>query len=147
MSTDLLLLILRICTLALLYLFLARVAFALWHDLRRAPVQLPAPQTTRQPGGRLVVTDPAGSGLPRDTAFDLTPVTTIGRQAENSIVIDDDFVSSAHATVAWRNDGWWVQDMNSTNGTFVGMRKVNAITKLAEGETLQIGRVRLRLES
>ena len=72
-------------------------------------------------------------------------MTRVGRSEENTIVLDDEFVSTAHSMVVLRDGRWWVRDEGSTNGTLVNGQKINGETPLREGDELQIGRVRLRM--
>ncbi len=132
--------ILRILFLALLYVFLYRVIRSLLRDLRSA---------AREPGtslGRLiVVASPAGEPA-AGRSFDLDAITTLGRDVNNAIVIEDPFASSDHAVLTYRGRGWFVEDLGSTNGTYVNGRVVSAVAPLGFGDELAIGQVRLRLE-
>jgi pSer/pThr/pTyr-binding forkhead associated (FHA) protein len=130
----------RLLFLALLYVFLARVVRSLLHDLRSA---------AREPGssaGRLVVVaSPLGEPA-AGRSFDLDTITTLGRDVNNAIVIDDPFASSEHAVLTYRGRGWYVEDLGSTNGTYVNGRRIAAVSPLGYGEEIAIGQVRLRLE-
>lgn len=72
-------------------------------------------------------------------------VTTVGRGADNTIVLDDDPVSRSHARFEQRADGWWVIDSGSTNGTFVNDEQVREAL-LRPGDRVRIGDTILRLE-
>lgn len=132
--------ILRILFLCLLYFFLFRIGRSLLRDLRSA---------AREPGislGRLVVVaSPAGEPAP-GRSFDLDAITTLGRDVNNAIVIDDPFASSDHAVLTYRGRGWYVEDLGSTNGTYVNGRAIEAVAPLGFGDEIAIGQVRLRLE-
>ncbi len=131
---------LRIGFLALLYLFLLSVVRVLVRDLRAA---------AREPDqelGRLVVVE---SPLDEPTAgeqFPLDAVTTIGRDVNNSIAIDDAFASAEHATLTFRGRAWYVEDAGSTNGTYVNGNRVDGVAPIGFGDELQVGQVRFRLE-
>ncbi|MEA2638821.1 MAG: hypothetical protein QOF51_215 [Chloroflexota bacterium] len=143
LSSGTTILLLRIVVIVLLYLFL----FSLVVVTQR---ELGAERGLRQanrPRGRLVVVDPGSSALPMGQAFGLEPVTRLGRAEDNVVVLDDEFVSAAHAMVVLRDGGWWVRDAGSTNGTLVNGRLVDGETPLREGDELQIGQVRLQLAS
>ena len=75
--------------------------------------------------------------LPAAVPF-LQNVTTIGREADNSLSIPEAAVSRFHAKVEKRKDGWWILDCGSTNGTVVGGRKVDA-HKLAQHDVVRVG--------
>ena len=64
---------------------------------------------------------------------------TIGRASESGLVIRDDYTSTYHARLLLWQDGWVVQDLDSTNGTFVDGRRVTAPTQVALGSTVRIG--------
>lgn len=131
--------LLRLSFLALLYVFLFAVVRALLRDLRAA---------AREPGaelGRLVVAASPGDP-PVGSTFVLDAVTTIGRDVNNTIVIDDPFASSEHAALTFRGRAWYVEDLGSTNGTFVNGSPVEGVSLLGFGDELQVGQVRLRLE-
>ncbi len=130
----------RLLFLALLYLFLARVVRSLLADVRAA---------AREPGaslGRLIVLESPSGDPERGRSFDLDAITTLGRDVNNAIVIEDPFASSDHAVLTFRGRSWYVEDLESTNGTFVNGRAVAAVSPLGFGDEISIGEVRLRLE-
>jgi pSer/pThr/pTyr-binding forkhead associated (FHA) protein len=132
--------IVRILFLVLLYIFLVRVVRSLVDDVRSA---------AREPAsviGRLVVLASPGNEPAAGRSFDLDSITTLGRDVNNAIVIEDPFASAEHAVLTFRGRGWYVEDLGSTNGTFVNGRAVAAIAPLGYGDELAIGQVRLRLE-
>jgi pSer/pThr/pTyr-binding forkhead associated (FHA) protein len=131
----------RILFLVLLYLFLYGVVRTLIRDLRQA---------AREPGtelGRLVVvTSPAGEPA-QGTSIGLDAITTLGRDVNNAIVVDDQFASAQHAVLTYRGRTWYVEDLGSTNGTFVnGVQVEGGAAPLGYGDELQLGQVRMRLE-
>jgi hypothetical protein len=132
--------VLRLLFLGLLYAFLWAVVRVLLRDLRVA---------TKEPGaalGRLVVLASPGGEPAVGAAFGLDAIATLGRDVNNAIVIDDDFVSTAHATLTFRGRAWYVEDLGSTNGTFVNGSRIDGISPLAFGDELQLGQVRFRLD-
>jgi hypothetical protein len=132
--------LIRIIFLGLLYLFLYRVVRALLRDLRAA---------TRESSselGRLVVLASPGGEPAAGTALSLDAITTLGRDVNNSIVIDDPFASADHAVLTFRGRAWFVEDLGSTNGSYVNGGAIQGVAPLSFGDELQIGQVRLRLE-
>jgi hypothetical protein len=130
----------RLLFLAILYLFLLRIARALVGDLRAA---------AREPGaelGRLVVVASPSGEPPEGTSLSLDAIATIGRDVNNAIVVDDQFASGDHAILTFRGRAWYVEDLDSTNGTFVNGAPVTEVTPLGYGDVIQVGQVRLRLE-
>lgn len=132
--------ILRLAFVALIYVFFFVVARALWRDLRAAVAR----------GGQalarlVVVAGPEGS--PKSgTSYHLDAVNTIGRDVNNSVVIDDTYVSAEHAVLTFRGRSWFVEDNESTNGTWVNGQRVTTYLPVGYGDELQIGRLRMRLE-
>jgi hypothetical protein len=131
--------VVRLLFLALLYLFLFAVVRVLLRDLGAA-TRIPAAL------GRLVVVDSPGGEPAAGTAFPLDAVTTIGRDVNNSIVVEDPFASAEHATLTFRGRGWYVEDLGSTNGTYVNGGPVDGVAPIGFGDELQIGEVRFRLD-
>jgi hypothetical protein len=132
--------IVRLLFLGLLYLFLFRIARALLGDLRAA---------AREPGaelGRLVVVASPSGEPPEGTSLALDAIATIGRDVNNAIVVEDQFVSAEHAILTFRGRAWYVEDLGSTNGTFVNGSPVEGVAPIGFGDVVQVGQVRLRLE-
>ncbi len=132
--------VVRLLFLALLYIFLFGVARALLRDLRAA-----GQEPNLDLGRLVVVASPAGEPA-AGTTLALDAITTLGRDVNNAIVIDDQFASSEHAVLTYRGRTWYVEDLGSTNGTFVNGSPVDGVAPLGFGDEIQIGQVRLRLE-
>ncbi len=131
--------LLRILFLALLYGFLFAVARVLMRDLRaasRGPSEL----------GRLVVLASPQAEPPVGTSFPLDAVTTLGRDVNNTIVIEDPFASAEHTVLTFRGRTWYVEDLESTNGTYVNGVPVERVAPLGFGDEVQVGEVRFRLD-
>ncbi len=122
---------LRFLLILLLYLFLGIAFVLLWRDLHRHEVK-PQP--------------PAGAYLQIGTAspIKLRPVTTIGRARDNTLALPDPFVSAHHAVILWREEKWWIEDLDSHNGTFLNDERVAERTPLATGDRLRMGETSLR---
>lgn len=139
---DVLLLSLRFLMTALLYVFLAAVLLVLWRDLRRA-------SGAREPAhraGRLVVLPTADQILAVGSTFPLLAITSIGRAPGNSIAVADDFASSEHAMLTWREGLWWLEDLGSRNGTLLNSALVRQPTVISAGDIIGLGRTQLKLE-
>ena len=130
----------RLLFLALLYLFLFRVVRALIGDLRSA-ARVPLDEL-----GRLVVVEAPGAEPPVGALFALDSISTLGRDVNNTIVIDDPFATSEHATLTFRGRAWYIEDLGSTNGTYVNGHRVEGVSPLGFGDDIQVGQVRLRLD-
>ena len=137
---ELTLFVLRIGFLAMLWVFVFIVVFALRSDLfgqrvRKLPVatSVPAPALAPVPSrpaavsqvgvvaSRLVITAGAKEGLELPLSGDLL---SIGRSSESNLVIRDDYTSTHHARLLLAEKGWMVDDLDSTNGTFLSGDRV-----------------------
>jgi pSer/pThr/pTyr-binding forkhead associated (FHA) protein len=139
----LLLLALQLGFLALLFVVLYRFARALRADLRQAEADAEA---TRTGIGRLVVLESPGSEPAVDRVLQIGPITTLGRDLNNTIYLDDEFASGVHAALTFRGRAWYAEDRGSTNGTWVNGHRIQRPVALSYGDELQVGRVRFRLE-
>jgi pSer/pThr/pTyr-binding forkhead associated (FHA) protein len=74
-----------------------------------------------------------------------TAALTIGRAADNSLVVEDDYASSHHCRLVPGPAGWTLEDLGSTNGTFVGKNRVTAPVPVKAGSTFKVGRTVLEL--
>jgi pSer/pThr/pTyr-binding forkhead associated (FHA) protein len=138
-----LLLILQLGFVALLYVILLRFARTLLRDLRSAEQE----QLTSRSGiGRLSVLESPENEPPADTTIALGPINSIGRNVNNTIYVEDDFVSTNHAMLTFRGRSWFVEDQGSTNGTYVNGHRIDRPVALSFGDELMIGRVRMRLD-
>ena len=152
---ETLLTILKFCFLAILYLFFIRVLRAVWAELRGvtppAPAA-PAPAARRAPaprapwgsrnGTRLRVVEPAER---RGSTYELGEELTLGRAGGCQVTIDDTYVSQLHARLFLREGQYYVEDLGSTNGTYLNRRKVTAPIAIRKGDRLQVGKTVLEL--
>jgi hypothetical protein len=151
------LLVLKLAFLVLLYLFIWRIVRSAARDLRLpqesmilAPQQAAAAGLLAQPAGRelgrLVVLDsPAVDG---GTVYTLDAhALTMGRGSNNDVPLPtDEYASTRHARFEPRRDGIWIEDIGSTNGTFVNGIRLTRERKLAPGDVVRIGETDLRFE-
>ena len=139
---------------AVLYLFVLAIARSALKDLRRTVS--PAPDATgfhaapafseapRSADGWLVAE--RGGGLEREQRFDLIGGLSIGRSKEADVRIEDRYASSIHARVFSREGRFFVEDMNSTNGTLLNGATLQGEAELIDGDTVQIGDTVFRFE-
>lgn len=139
------LLLTRVLVLALLYGFLAGVTWLMWQDLRHARRLEASAAPAASP--RLIVLDGGASDRPAGLSFLLEPVTSVGRDLDNQVVLADGTVSGRHAVVLRREGSWWVEDLHSTNGTNLngGRLDAEAPELLRSGDVLEFGAVRMRI--
>lgn len=147
LSFDWFILILRIVFIGLIYYFLYQVARVSIRELVAVGSAAPAAagQTLPSPSSSLEIVDPAESSLQPGDLLPLDHYTTVGRRDDNTLMIDDGFVSGAHAEVIFDQGAWWLVDLGSTNGTFVGGRPVRARVRIDNGDVVQFGRVSVRV--
>lgn len=164
--SELTLLLLRIAFLAILWAFVFAIVYALRSDLfgprarrmpqpqalaaapvSRAPAAPAAALSTSKPSARpepknsldakrLVIVSGAKEGLEIDLPAEQL---TIGRSNESGLVIRDDYTSTHHARLLLWNDGWVIQDLDSTNGTFLDGARVIVPTHVPLNTPVKIG--------
>ena len=153
-----LLLVLKIAFLVLLYLFVVRVTRSAGRE-RQAPSQdsmiltpaaaaaagLRREKAARRPVRLVVQRSPS---LEEGDAFQLNSApVTVGRGGQNDLVLaGDEFASARHARIEARGDGVWVQDLDSTNGTYVNGSRVAGAQRLDAGDVLRVGETDLVVE-
>ena len=137
------LLALQLGFVALLYLVLLRFAGSLLKDLRNAEQ---AQIASRSGIGRLAVLESPEDEPQAGSTIALGPINSIGRNVNNTIYVEDDFVSSTHAMLTFRGRSWFVEDQGSTNGTYVNGHRIDRPVALSFGDELTVGRVRMRLD-
>jgi pSer/pThr/pTyr-binding forkhead associated (FHA) protein len=169
-ATEPLLGVLKYVLLALLYLFFARVLWAVWSEVRGtrpgiapspsagpispsdptlaapSPITPQAKQSKRQPRaprgrrgnvGRFIVTEPKAA---RGSVFAIGNEITIGRAATCAIgMADDSFVSQLHARVFREAGSTMIEDLGSTNGTYLNGKRVTKAERITKGDRVQIG--------
>jgi len=153
-AVDEVLLVLKIAFLVLLYLFIWRIVRTASRDLRLpqesfilAPSQ-PGIHAARRgpPTGRLVVVTSPDLDEGQDFELDSAQLT-IGRGGQNDIAIGtDEYASARHARFEPRQDGVWVQDLGSTNGTYLNGMRLEHPRRLTEGDIVRVGETDLRFE-
>ena len=170
--SELILLLLRVGFLILMWFFVFGVVYSLRADLfgvrvRKLPAEAtagaPAPAPAAAPAAkpspsrpssgpatvatakRLVITSGPKAGLELALSADSL---TIGRSSESALVIRDDYTSSHHARLMLRGDSWAIQDLDSTNGTFVaGQRVGSSPVTLSLGTPIKVGATTFELRA
>jgi pSer/pThr/pTyr-binding forkhead associated (FHA) protein len=93
----------------------------------------------------LVVVEPGDSGLETDEAFPLTAITTVGRSPDNTVRVSDGTVSSNHGRLIHQGHNWILEDLDSTNGTYVNGKRIAGRVRVNYGDILSFGGVSLKL--
>src|SRR4051794_37884908 len=145
--------------LAVLYLFLLWVARSASRDLSRYEAAAgtdgvePSPMRRRERSGpdlragvdpRLVVV--AAMGHEPGSHFDVGAGATLGRADSADVKVDDPFASSAHARIFTRGDFMYIEDMGSTNGTYLNGRQLRTAERLKVADTVRIGDTEYRYQ-
>lgn len=144
MTLPVVLVILRLVGAGILLTFAGAILWYLYQDLR--VLRRGEARVSRRLGS-LILMGEIDSPDSVATAFDLSPVTTIGRSPANTVVLDEPFVSADHARLTWRGRRWWLEDSGSRNGTLLNDVLVGEPTVIAAGDVITIGNSRLRFES
>lgn len=119
-------------------------------DRRARPPKAPKPPKVRKPsrqakgkGTKLVVVEGPllGTVIPLEEAQ-----ITIGRAPDSTLIIDDDYASSRHARVYPAEGSWIVEDLGSTNGTWIDRTRITTPTVLPLGAPLRVGRTTLQIQ-
>ena len=154
-TVDEALLILKIGFIVLLYLFIWRIVRSASRDFRAAPggesvIMSPTDATALGLApvvrAKLVVLKSPALDVGEEVAVDSMPVA-VGRGGQNEIPLDgDDFASAQHARFESKRDGLWVEDIGSTNGTFVNGARVTTARRLSKGDVVRVGQTDFRVE-
>jgi len=157
--SELALTLLRFAFLGLLWVFVLVTVWALRRDLRmpadarperatraRAPKQVKPPRVPRGKkvkGTRLVITEGplSGTEIPLDGAQ-----ITLGRAPDSTIVVDDDYASSRHARIYEAEGVWLVEDLGSTNGTWLDRARITAPAVIPLNTSIRVGRTTLQMQ-
>jgi FHA domain len=142
---------------ALIFLFFLRVIRAVWVEMSPATIRKPRSQR-RQERREVRAAAAVAPSAPRPSrrrhlylkvvqppehagrAYDLDDELTIGRSPGCGVAMPEDiYTSTLHARLFRRNDQLWVEDLGSTNGTFVNSEQISQAMKLGKGDLLQIG--------
>lgn len=152
----------KVLYLALLWLFILSVVSVIRSDLfgrtvpQPGPVDEPRPQPLEEPARakksrrkkkgqphKLTIVQGPQSGL---TASLADGVVLIGRGSDCQLILDDDYVSTRHARLVAADAGPYVEDLGSTNGTYVNGQRITAPTSVSLVDTIRIGKTVLKLE-
>jgi pSer/pThr/pTyr-binding forkhead associated (FHA) protein len=137
--SAILLLVLRILLAALLYGFLGLAIYTLLWDLKQQGELLAA----RQPPP-LTLTNMEEVNV---VSLHYTkPVIILGREPGCDFPLDDQTVSSQHARLSYHQQQWWLEDLASTNGTFLNGEAVTAPVVITHGDELRLGHMGVRIE-
>ncbi|HEX3197494.1 MAG TPA: FHA domain-containing protein [Propionibacteriaceae bacterium] len=157
--SEIALTIIKVVYLALLWLFILSAVSVIRTDLfgktvrasdQPQPQELETPPPPSRKGKRqrgeprvFMISQGSQAGLSAELAGG---VIMIGRGADCQLILDDDYVSTRHARVVSSPNGIYVEDLGSTNGTYVNGQRITAPTTITLADTVRIGKTMLRLE-
>jgi pSer/pThr/pTyr-binding forkhead associated (FHA) protein len=159
--SELTLVLIRFAYLAILWIFVLSAISVVRSDMFGARVES-APRADRRPPRaerkRTARTKPAkrprgapthvaiteGANAGETISLDGAPLL-IGRGTDAAIRLDDDYVSTRHARIASSGDQWFVEDLGSTNGTYVGSSRLTQPTTITVGSEIRLGKTTLEL--
>jgi pSer/pThr/pTyr-binding forkhead associated (FHA) protein len=148
--TDPVAALLKLAFIAVLYLFLFWVARGALKDLARSPgsSRLAADEraSAQQLARQSVLVAEGGGGLRQGSAFELNGSATIGRSPAVEIQIDDAFASGRHARIHERGGLFYIEDMGSTNGTYLNGKALHSQELLRDDDRIRIGDTEFRYE-
>jgi hypothetical protein len=150
------LLVLKILFLVLLYLFIWRIVRSAARDVRMpqesfvlAPGSIPGllSEEARIEAGRLVVVKSPALEEGEELVLDSSALL-LGRGSRNDVDLGrDEYASSEHARIEPRRDGVWLEDVGSTNGTYLNGIRVTRPKRLTAGDIVRVGETELRYEA
>lgn len=129
---PILLLIIRILLASALYLFIGWVVYTIWIDLNRKDTN---PEQVGVPAITLKFIDQQSEKI----EFFTRPIITIGREPTCDCIIFDKAVSAKQARLSFHHNQWWIEDLDSTNGTFINQDKVTQPTVIMSDDRITCG--------
>ncbi len=133
-----LVLIFRILLAASLYVFLGWAILILWRDLRRQSQSL----------GKLKIPQVSLAWQLDDAEQErqfANAEVSIGRDPGNDCYLPDETISARHARMIFHHKQWWLEDLNSTNGTFLNQERLDVPTVVVSGDEIRCGKVNVTI--
>ncbi len=158
--SEIALTIIKVLFLALLWIFILSAVSVIRSDLfgRAVPAQDPGqprqlanparpPRETRKTRGAPRVFAITQGNQAGESAELSAGTVLIGRGADCQLILDDDYVSTRHARVVAAETGYYIEDLGSTNGTYVNGQRITAPTSISLQDTVRIGKTVLKLQT
>jgi hypothetical protein len=142
-SLDIILFILRLLSGILLLAMMGAMFVLLWRDYASTANH---GEISRRSYGQLIgLVQMQDLFAPTGETYPLRPLTSIGRSPTNSIIINDEFASSEHATISLKDGRWWLEDRNSRNGTLLNGEPMKTAVIVTDGDIVSIGTTHFKL--
>jgi hypothetical protein len=134
MNGEFTIFLLRILALLLIYAFLLAMGYLLWKE--------PSAKNNSPHVSSLRFIEGAETAR-HSNMLSIVEEMTIGRAESNSLQVEDEYISSNHARIYYREPQWWLEDLESKNGTFLNGRRLHKPTLLETGDTISFGTTRM----
>jgi pSer/pThr/pTyr-binding forkhead associated (FHA) protein len=132
-------LILRVLLALALYAFLAWALYTIWRELRAQSLLVSTQRITP-------ITINWNTNEQTLTQQYTRPEIIIGRDLSCELAVNDEMVSARHARLSYHHNQWWVEDLQSTNGTYLNDERVYTATVLIEGDELRCGKLYFQIK-
>ena len=151
MHTDPIAVLLKFGFLAVLYLFLLWVAWSATRDVagrrgRRGERRGAHGAGAGADGAHPALVVVAAMGQEPGTVIEIMDEATLGRAPTADVRVEDGFASSAHARIFPRGESMYIEDLGSTNGTYLNERQLRTVEELRTGDTIRIGETEYRYQ-
>ncbi|MCY3867717.1 MAG: FHA domain-containing protein [Chloroflexi bacterium] len=143
MSVEVAVFILRLLAGLSLIGFLAVLFLIVWRSMRQVNHQLAAARMTH--GYLTGLRSEPRQASEATERFPLHAITTLGRSASNTIVVNDDYASAQHARIVLEDGQWWLEDRRSRNGTRLNDVAIDQRAVLTDSDVIGIGSLSYRL--
>ncbi|EYE88612.1 hypothetical protein Q428_07060 [Fervidicella metallireducens AeB] len=139
-------LVMRFVVIGLIYFVLFRIIRIMYMDLKGIKGGKTRKEKSLELNYALEVIDaPENIKISRGSVYPIHPITNIGRNEDNHVILDDPFVSGHHARIVLDNEELIIQDLNSTNGTLRNGFKLKEAEEIFIGDIIEIGRITFKV--
>lgn len=136
----------RLAFAALLYIFVAAALWLMWRDVRRRATGPAPPPSYPSVSPRLTLEQGPGDAGLAERSVALRDGLVFGRRPPSDVVLTDDFMSGQHARIRFAEGQWWLEDLGSTNGTYLNGQRIDRRAPLAHDSTVTMGQTVWRVE-
>ncbi|MFD3155734.1 FHA domain-containing protein [Haloimpatiens sp. FM7330] len=129
--------IFTIIIIVVIYIIIALILKIMYKDIKNSGKKR---RKKRKKYGLEILQIEGNSNFKVGSVVPISSVITIGRKEDNFLILYDNYVSSYHARIGVKNNNCVLQDLNSTNGTFINDEKINGEVYLSPGDIIQVGK-------